>query len=114
MNLSMTGPMMMPGGANSSPRNDVTTRIALAMPSVVRLMYVGRSAGVLTRRALEPASRRPLRDQHATAELADDLVPLVPRHGLDVDDAAIRLRPRLGLVEHGRLRVDGVAVERRH
>src|SRR3954447_4317332 len=58
-------------------------------------------------------SRRPLRDQHAAAELADDLVALAPGHGLDVDDAAVGLRPRLRLLEHGRLGVDGVAVERR-
>ena len=38
MNLSITGPRMMPGGANTRPANDVTTRIVLAIASVVRSM----------------------------------------------------------------------------
>ncbi len=38
MNLSSTGPMMMPGGTKMRPISDDTTRIVLAMASVVRSM----------------------------------------------------------------------------
>ena len=54
-----------------------------------------------------------LPDHHAAAEVADLLAVLVEALGLDGDDAAVGLRRRLLDVEHPRLGVDRVAVERR-
>ena len=67
-------------------------------PEPERQRYVGQGA---------------LGHQHAAPELAHRLVALVPADRLDRDDAAVGLALRLALVEHGRARVDRVAVERR-
>src|SRR6476661_2351900 len=50
---------------------------------------------------------------HLAAEQADDLAVLVVADGLDVHDATVVLALALPLVEHGRLAVQGVAVEGR-
>src|SRR5579859_2187277 len=57
--------------------------------------------------------RRPLRDQHPAPEAADPLAVLVVGAGLDQDRPAVRLRLRFGHLQHGGLRIDGVAVEGR-
>ena len=44
MNLSITGPMMMPGGANSSPRNDVDDEDRARDPER-RAIHVDRAVG---------------------------------------------------------------------
>ena len=57
--------------------------------------------------------RRPFRDHHAAPEVADLLAALVEPARLDRDHTAVGLALRLLLVEHLRLGVDRVAVERR-
>src|SRR5579863_2660716 len=58
-------------------------------------------------------ARLALWHHHSPLEDADALAALVERAGLDGDDSTVGLARRLALVEHGRLRVDGVAVKRR-
>src|SRR3954447_14650077 len=76
----------------------------------------GSAGGRLRPRRLLPAAGlavRALGHHHLSPEDADHRAVLLAADGLDVHDPAVVLGLRLGLVEHRRLAVDRVAVERR-
>src|SRR6476620_3651916 len=71
------------------------------------------AASIATEGTPAPSAGVALRHEHLAPELAHDVAALVRPDRVDRDHAAVRLRARRRHVDHRRLGVDRVAVERR-